>query len=255
MANFQPPIARDTDADWREIGRSQPFWGVLTRPEFRPENINANSLADFYATGVAFIASVAAEFERIAGVPFHADKALDFGCGTGRLTEAMAAYADEITGYDISPGMLQEARKHGAGKAVYTEQLPEGPFNWINSFIVFQHIPPERGFALLEQLLERLAPSGFVSLHFTIYRDAIHSPKVESKPKNVGWRGRLRRLRPLLRPLLPAPPPGTVLMYDYDLNRLCEALHRFGLERIYLVHTDHGGHHGVQIFGRRQVSV
>ena len=47
-------------------------------------------------------------------------------------------------------------------------------------------------------------------------------------------------------------PIGTVLMYDYDLNRLCEAFHRFGIEHMCLAHEDHGGHHGVKIFGQRK---
>src|ERR1700722_825896 len=247
MAKSLSPIARDTDADWQEIGRSQPFWGVFTHPEFRRENINAESLAALYATGVDFIASVIAEFERIAGAPFHARTALDFGCGTGRLTEAMIAYSDKAIGYDISPGMLQEARARCAGNATYTDQLPEGLFDWINSFIVFQHIPPERGFALVEQLLTRLAPGGFVSLHFTIYREVVPLPSPESKhrPARSGWRG---LLRPFFRASFPALPIGTVLMYDYDLNRLCEVFHRFGIEHMCLAHEDHGGHHGVKIF-------
>jgi SAM-dependent methyltransferase len=242
---------RDTDADWQEIGRSQPFWGVLTDPKFRLENITTESLATFYASGVDFIASVIAEFERIAGAPFHVGAALDFGCGTGRLTEAMATYSDKAIGYDISPGMLQEARANSAGNAIYTDQLPESPFDWINSFIVFQHIPPERGFALLEQLLARLAPAGFISLHFTIYRDVVHLPSAESKhkPSLMAWRSIMRRF---LRALSSPPPTGTILMYEYDLNQLCEAFHRFGIEHMWLAHENHGGHHGVKIFGQRK---
>jgi SAM-dependent methyltransferase len=246
MAVVSSPGLRDTDADWREIGRSQPFWGVLTHPEFRRENLNPDSLAAFYATGVKFIASVAAELERISGAPFHVGTALDFGCGAGRLTEAMAAYAEQAFGYDISPGMLQEARARGAGKAIYTGELPETTYDWINSFIVFQHIPPERGFALLEQILSKLAPSGFISLHVTIYSDPIHH---QAKP---GWRASLGQIRQLLRPGRHAQPTGTVLMYEYDLNRLCELLHRMGITRMCLVHENHGGHHGVKIFGRRE---
>jgi SAM-dependent methyltransferase len=263
MAEPLSSVIRDTDADWRKIGDSQPFWGVLTHPEYLRENINAEHRAAFYATGMRFIASVVAEFERITAIPFRAESALDFGCGTGRLTEAMTAYSSKVVGYDISPGMLQEARASGTGKAGYTDQLPDGPFEWINSYIVFQHIPPERGLPLLQQLLARLAPAGFVSLHFTIYRDSLHVVPSKPRPKRAyrGWRRIFRPSPPFLRP---SPPPdditaandhpcGTVLMFDYDLNRLCEALHSFGIERLHLVHENHGGHHGVKIFGRRKL--
>jgi SAM-dependent methyltransferase len=235
------PTTRDTDADWRAIGAREPFWGVLTWPEYRRENLDEDRLAAFYATGVNHIAGIAGELAHIGGAPFHVDAALDFGCGVGRLTEAMGAYADQIIGYDISPGMLEEARARGAGKAVYTGVLPDGPFDWINSYIVFQHIPPQAGLDLLEQLLAKLTARGFVSLHFTVYRDAHLRPPVER-----------RTLRSMFARRAPAAPAGSMQMYDYDLGRLCEALHRHGVERMRLVHEDHGGHHSVHVFARRE---
>jgi len=251
MGFFKAVEARDTDADWRRIGESEPHWGVLTAPEFRQARLDPANLEEFYATGQRHIADVAMQFSQIFGVAFHASKAFDFGCGVGRLTEAMAAYADHVIGYDISPGMLAAARQHGtAGR--YTDELPDGPFGWINSYIVFQHIPASRGMQLLDQLMARLAPGGFVSLHFTIYREPRdHHVWVE--------RGKLRHLpRPLqrlvrqqIKRFAKQPPLGTVLMYDYDLTRIIEVLHRAGIGRTLLVHDNHGGHHGVKIFGRR----
>ena len=245
--------ARDTDKDWREIGESQPFWGVLTHPQFRQENLNAESLAAFYASGVEYMEDLAGIFEKLTGTPFRAAAALDFGCGTGRLAEAMSAYADAVTGYDISPGMLEAARQHGAGRANYTGDLPEAMFDWINTYIVFQHIPTTRGYELLAALLAKLAPRGYVSLHFTIYRDAVHrgeaphGMRVSRARRLVRW---LCRKLPKLAPK--PPPPGTVMMFDYDLNRLCEMLNGAGIDRMLLVHEDHGGHHGVKIFGRKE---
>lgn len=37
------------------------------------------------------------------------DRILDFGCGTGILTKQLAAYAREVVGTDVSPGMLRQA--------------------------------------------------------------------------------------------------------------------------------------------------
>lgn len=42
--------------------------------------------------------------------------ALDFGCGTGRVTEALLAMGYRVTGYDISSGMLVQARQRFAGR-------------------------------------------------------------------------------------------------------------------------------------------
>ena len=39
-------------------------------------------------------------------------RALDFGCGVGRLTQALALHFDAVTGVDISGPMLEHARAH-----------------------------------------------------------------------------------------------------------------------------------------------
>jgi hypothetical protein len=98
--------------------------------------------------------------------------------------------------------------------------------------------------ALMAELLARLAPGGHVSLHVTIWRDAQHAP---AKP--TGWRalfaagGEERRLAAL--------PPGAVIVYDYDLSGVVKLLNQAGVAELTLVSTDHGGHHGVILLGRK----
>ena len=231
------PSVRDTDADWRELGASQPYWGVITHPDYRTENLTDQALDAFYASGVHYIDDIAGRLEQATG---HAPKgqALDFGCGTGRLAEAMARRA-MVTGYDISPGMLEKARARQSGVA-YCDILPDGPFDWINSYIVLQHIPPTRGMGLIGDLLARLAPGGQVSLHLTVWREDHLVPA-----SATGWRAVVRRVLPR------TPPSGTISMYDYDLSAVCRLLNRAGVTELTLVETDHGGHHGVIILGRK----
>lgn len=45
------------------------------------------------------------------GHPRERGVALDFGCGVGRLTRALAAFFDRATGVDISSSMIEEAKK------------------------------------------------------------------------------------------------------------------------------------------------
>jgi SAM-dependent methyltransferase len=220
-------VERDTDRDWRELGASEPYWGVLSVPEFKGE-LSIDRLDAFFATGLAIIDHAARSLARFDGRPFRARAALDFGCGVGRLTEAMRTYADAVTGYDVSPGMLEEGRRRGAAGVCYVSDLPDGPFDWINSFLVFQHIPTERGYRLFGQLLDRLSPGGSVSLQFTTFRSAEH------------------RL-----PVSPDLPIGTMTMYDYDLSELCRMLHEWGLTRLSLEPQCYGGHYGARIFAKR----
>ena len=43
-------------------------------------------------------------------------KLLDVGCGTGRFLASMPTMGYELTGIDISAGMLEEARERGWGE-------------------------------------------------------------------------------------------------------------------------------------------
>ena len=232
---------RDTDADWRELGVSQPYWGVLSHPDFLRENITPDAIENFYLSGRQYIAQTIETLTKLTGEA-PSGPALDFGCGVGRLAEAMADHVP-TTGLDISPGMLELARQRG-GKATYVDVVPPGPFGWINSFIVFQHIPPERGLAILEDLLARLAPGGMISIQLTVWRGERH---IWAEP--TGWRRglELRRRKQWLRSL----PVGQILMYDYDLSKVVRLLNLAGIEEMKLVSTDHDDHHGAIIFGRK----
>jgi SAM-dependent methyltransferase len=235
-------VVRDTDADWRELGKSNPYWGVISHPDFQAENITPERIEQFYASGPFHIDPIAKELETLTGAA-PSGRALDFGCGVGRLAEAMLAYADEVTGVDISPGMLELARKRGS-KVNYVGEVPAGPFDWINSFIVFQHIPPARGEAIIEDLLGKLAMGGMVSLQVTVWREKTHEWPQETGLKRLFQAQRQRRWARKL-------PLGQILMYDYDLSRIVRLLNRAGIEDMRLVSTDHGGHHGVIILGRK----
>jgi SAM-dependent methyltransferase len=249
---------RDTDADWRVIGATEPFWGVITAPEFKMERLSPERLRAFYDSGIEQIKNVTSRLEHITGEPIQVSKALDFGCGVGRLSEAMLEFADQVIGVDISPNMLEAARRHSTGNILYFDQVPDGKFGWINAYVVFQHIPPRRGMAILESLLQRLEPGALISLHFTIYRDVPLDRLRDAlalmlrmwSPPKISLRKATRRAWRMWKSPQRAP-LGTMFIYDYDLNRICAACHQGGIEELMLIHTNHGGHHGVEVFGRR----
>jgi SAM-dependent methyltransferase len=235
-------IERDTDADWRAIGERDPFWGVLNHEAYKADKLTPAAVADFYESGREDMAAIVARLTAAAGRPPRG-RALDFGCGVGRLTEAMCGHAEAVTGYDISPGMLAEARRRG-GRAHYVEELPDGPFDWINSRIVLQHIAPEQGCRLIEALGQRLAPEGLISLHLTVWR-APH--RREPPDRGLKWLA-----SPVLRRLRQARlPTGVIRMYDYDLGEVVEILARHDIAPISLWPEDQDGHLGVTLYGQR----
>jgi len=75
--------------------------------------------------------------------------ALDFGCGVGRLTRAMAAYFPECCGVDISPTMVRLAQEFNqdvpqcrfmVNEKDQLEEFRDGYFGFIYTSIVLQHI-------------------------------------------------------------------------------------------------------------------
>ena len=93
---------------WDAFGRQDPFWAILSHPAHRG---NRWPLEEFFETGQVEVAAVMAEAAR-HGLPHAKRRALDFGCGAGRLTQAMADHFDAALGIDVAPSMIALAREH-----------------------------------------------------------------------------------------------------------------------------------------------
>lgn len=153
---------------WTAFGDSEPHWSVLVSDDFRQENLAAN-IDRFYNSGHADIA-VHLNFLRRAGLPVSFDTALDFGCGVGRLTLAMAPYARQVTGIDISRPHLHLAVERAREQAITNVGFDAiasvadldryRRFDLVISRIVLQHNPPPIMAALYAKLLGALAPMG-----------------------------------------------------------------------------------------------
>ncbi len=103
------------------------------------------------------------------GYPKNHGAALDFGCSAGRLTQALAACFDSVTGIDISPVMLDLARKHNnfGERCAYRlntsddlTQLPSDSFDMVYSRMVLQHLPAHVVCRYLIEFARVLRPSG-----------------------------------------------------------------------------------------------
>lgn len=248
LFGLRPPPSpiRDTDGDWEEIGRDNPYYGVLIDPRFKTENLTPEALKDFFLSGEGDVRSALETLQR-RYPDFSPRSALDFGCGVGRLTRALANVTGDAFGVDVSPSMVSEAQRGAPETARFGLDLPDRVFDWIVSIIVFQHIPPERGYGLLKALLERLGPGGCVTLQFALYRDVRHAQVAggrivmdEGRPAPVSTEAALRAL-----------PKGEMVMFDYDLTVIAAILFGVGVSQIEVTHTDHGGFHGAFIHGRK----
>jgi ubiquinone/menaquinone biosynthesis C-methylase UbiE len=135
--------------DWNELAQLDPHWAILTSPGKRFGRWDSD---EFFATGTA----EAEAFMRRAGelgLPKERGRALDFGCGLGRMTRALAAHFEECVGVDISEEMIRGARDANAGaenvsfvvnRADDLSQFPDAAFDLVYSTLVLQHVP-DRG--------------------------------------------------------------------------------------------------------------
>lgn len=236
---------RDTDADWQRLGDEEPFFGVFTHAQYLRENLNTESETEFFESGVRDVQGLLATLRHRFG-PFEPRSALDFGCGVGRLTRALAQVTGDAVGIDISDGMLREARRRTPPNASFEKVRPDRLFDWLVSLIVFQHIPPKRGYVILADLLSALAPGGCVSLHFALWRDAEHQEAAGARFSIEESHVRFNPSKGVVEH-----PVGHVSMFDYDLSVIVALFVRAGINEVHFAHTDHGGYHGALLFGRR----
>lgn len=152
-------------AEWDERARSDPyFYAAFAR--------RGQTTADFFASAADTLPTLEAEFQRLPPAPPEGWRALEIGCGPGRLMRPMSAHFGEIHGVDISPEMLELARRELAGvphaQVHLTPQsdlsmFGTGSFDFVYSYTVFQHIP-EREIVLgyLRESLRVLKPGGIL---------------------------------------------------------------------------------------------
>ncbi|GAA3758578.1 2-polyprenyl-3-methyl-5-hydroxy-6-metoxy-1,4-benzoquinol methylase [Spinactinospora alkalitolerans] len=150
--------------DWTALGDSDPLWAVLTD---RGKRNGGWDEAEFLATGAAEIDGTAAWLAEL-GVTVQRGRALDFGCGAGRLSTALTAHFDEVVGVDISEPMLAAARRlDRTGRVRYVHNtaadltcLEEGSFDLVYTNLVLQHMPPAPTRNYLRELVRVARPGG-----------------------------------------------------------------------------------------------
>lgn len=157
----------DVARNWEAFARDDPLWAILTFPgkeggRWSPE--------EFFALGRAEIDGVLQGASRL-GLPRGRERALDFGCGVGRLTQALCRHFARCDGVDISPTMIERARAlnaHGERCAYHLNDRPDltlfadATFDLVYSNIVLQHVPPRNALRYVGELVRVLRPGGLL---------------------------------------------------------------------------------------------
>jgi ubiquinone/menaquinone biosynthesis C-methylase UbiE len=155
---------------WESHARQDPLWAILTGPDKVGRRWN---LTEFFGTGVQEIDSL---FETLAlhEIGVESDAALDFGCGVGRLSQALCRRFEHVSGIDISPTMIETAGSLNQyeGKCRYflnarsdLQLFQDETFSFIYSNIVLQHIAPPLTRQYLAEFSRVLRPEGLLVFH------------------------------------------------------------------------------------------
>src|SRR5262245_12419999 len=108
--------------NWNRFARIDPLWAVLTRADKRGRRWNAD---EFYATGTSFVDELRARFAEF-GFDMRGERALDFGCGVGRITRALRRHYADVVGLDIAEQMLAVARERTTDSGIRFVHTPQG---------------------------------------------------------------------------------------------------------------------------------
>jgi len=243
-----------TDDAWRQWGRQDPYFAVITDPKYRSDRLNEAARKDFFDTGRWHAEYVLDACRRYVSPGFQPKRALDFGCGVGRVALPLSELVDEVVGLDISRDMLAEAARNAEsmGRQNVSWLLSddglsalEGSFDLVHSCITFQHIEMPRGRAIFGKLLERLSPGGAAAIQLT-YGKVYHAERF-GQPPVVAPQG-----SPASRSASADP---EMQMNVYNLNELAFLMQQSGVESFHARFTNHGGELGVFLFfGKPTVS-
>lgn len=183
--------------NWDELGKEDPLWAILTHPERKGGKWDTE---EFFESGREEIETVMGKAGEL-GFPVRRDAALDFGCGVGRLTQALCEWFGQCRGVDIAPSMIEQARRYNrhGDKCEYVlnpnEDLrvfADNSFDLVYSNIVLQHMQPKYSGSYIREFLRVLRPGGLVVFqipdHFVDTPAGPVGPPAEAPMPDGGFR-------------------------------------------------------------------
>jgi SAM-dependent methyltransferase len=187
-------------AYWNRHASRDPLWAVLSDSSRTDRRWD---LPSFMQTGEREISLL---FHEIAALNLAVARgaAVDFGCGVGRLTQALARRFESVAGFDVSPDMIRLAReinKYGS-RVTYEvndgslgRRLPEASVDFAYSTLVLQHVPPEVSSTYIRDLVKSLRPGGLFVFQLPASRADV--PRGPVPMPESAYRARVAVARPI----------------------------------------------------------
>jgi ubiquinone/menaquinone biosynthesis C-methylase UbiE len=149
--------------NWEDFGTTQPFSAVLTDFEETDQD-------EFFALGRREIEDLVGLLQQVGWTP--RGRALDFGSGLGRLSQALSAHFESVLGVDVAQSMVDKATSLNTSNdhcrfLVNTQPdlsiVPTDSIDLVYTNLVLQHMAPQYEAAYIREFFRVVKPSGIVA--------------------------------------------------------------------------------------------
>ena len=152
---------------WERHAQRDPLWAVLSDPAKKARKWKVR---EFFETGKKEVSILMYHLESL-GIEVSRSKALDFGCGVGRLTQRLADHFGQVVGVDISETMIELADafnrcpqrvRYVCNPQEHLKIFEDRQFSFIYSNIVLQHLHPDLTLKYLGEFMRILESGGLL---------------------------------------------------------------------------------------------
>ncbi len=169
--------------EWEKNAKKDAYWSVLSSPHYETTPWDKEKFFQAGKHEIQLLQQYVADSK--LPIPFHG-KALDFGCGTGRLTQALGSFFQEVCGVDISAQMISSAQealpedyqniKFIHNPSPNLKLFKDNSFDFVYSNIVLQHIANNHQMQYIKDFARITKPGGWIIIQLPaerIYRSAL----------------------------------------------------------------------------------
>ncbi|MEO8147569.1 MAG: class I SAM-dependent methyltransferase [Bacteroidia bacterium] len=190
---------QSVNKDWEGLAQQDALWAILTNPDKAGNKWDKN---DFFASGRNEIRVVFEYLKTNGLLPVDNNKAMDFGCGVGRLTRALSDLFLVVDGIDVSPTMIAKANelnKEFKDRMFFfvnqntKTNYEDNNFSFIYTTIVLQHIPYPQQVEYIAEFTRILKPGGVLVFQIPT-KDIRHLSLIQKVKSTVKIRERLSKI-------------------------------------------------------------
>ena len=214
----------DDRSPWDALARHDPIWRIGADAG-SAEHEGADRL--FLRSGADMVRDRLATLTRLYGPLPSRELALDFGCGSGRLTLPLARRFEQVIAFDISGRMVAYAAEHclqhGLQNVIFCrapdslERHLERGLDLLLALGVFEHIEEQEGRALIAMLLGAMKDGARGCIELLVGNAAAAAERAPDLHEfDLG-------------------PDGTVTVgsHPYDINAIMRIMHEAGVHDVH----------------------